>query len=369
MFPTVVKPEGGYVMKKYTGTLIVVILLVFACFVNIQAAYEKADITVIYQGTVLSFDPPPLIKDGYVFFPIEDLLAGIGVGHGWDADTFTVIGTLGGNTLEIPLRNLAYIVNGTRLTVPAFLLPFVDNYRTYVYLDYIVQGFDLDVDWNAETSTIILYEKVINVRRVYIEMDRTTHKTGVPVNFNVTVTPDNATDKNVVLSLDKPTAVLHGLNTITGRSSGAVTITATASNGVTGVRTVTFIDLEEYADEVFRLVNEERRSRGLPSFSASPALDRAAFTRADELIRVFSHDRPDGRSPFTALDENSVRYRAAGENIAAGQRTPAAVVADWMNSPGHRANILERSFNGLGVGVSMDNNGRLHWAQLFIGSN
>jgi len=122
---------------------------------------------------------------------------------------------------------------------------------------------------------------------------------------------------------------------------------------------------EAFAAEVLRLVNEEREKAGLAGLSAGPAaLDAAANLRVQEISVYFSHSRPDGSSCFTALAEQGAAYAACGENIASGYATPSAVMAVWMNSPGHRANILG-NYNRLGVGV-YEQNGRLHWAQMFI---
>jgi uncharacterized repeat protein (TIGR02543 family) len=87
--------------------------------------------------------------------------------------------------------------------------------------------------------------------------------------------------------------------------------------------------------------------------------------RARELMQVYSHNRPDGRSCFTVLTEHGVDSSASAENIAMGQRTPEEVMRGWMNSPGHRAAILGSNYNSLGVGVAIDSNGRVHWVQLF----
>jgi len=86
----------------------------------------------------------------------------------------------------------------------------------------------------------------------------------------------------------------------------------------------------------------------------------AAQVRAKEIKTSFSHTRPDGRSCFTALDEAGASYMGAGENIAIGQRTPEQVVNDWMNSEGHRKNILNSNFKYIGVGVD-----GTAWTQLF----
>lgn len=117
-----------------------------------------------------------------------------------------------------------------------------------------------------------------------------------------------------------------------------------------------------YAAQVIELVNEERAKEGLSALQSDEKAAAAAQVRAEEILVSFSHTRPDGRSCFTALDEAGASYRTAGENIALGQRTPEEVVNAWMDSEGHRKNILSSSFKAIGVGYS--ENG---WVQLFIG--
>lgn len=119
-----------------------------------------------------------------------------------------------------------------------------------------------------------------------------------------------------------------------------------------------------YAAEVLRLVNDIRAQNGLSLLTSTTALQNAAQARTAEIATSFSHTRPNGKSCFTILGEHGVSYRAAGENIAMGQKTPAAVVDAWMNSEGHRANILNASFTQLGVGYDASRSG---WVQLFIG--
>ena len=121
---------------------------------------------------------------------------------------------------------------------------------------------------------------------------------------------------------------------------------------------------DAYAVEVVRLVNEERAKQGLSALRMDASVTAAAQVRAREIVSTFSHTRPDGRKCFTALEEAGVRYRGAGENIAYGQPSPAAVVNAWMNSPGHRANILNANFTTIGVGHHTA--GSTHyWTQFF----
>lgn len=120
-----------------------------------------------------------------------------------------------------------------------------------------------------------------------------------------------------------------------------------------------------YILRIVELVNEERAKAGLHSVTLDTAASQAAYVRAKEIVKSFSHTRPDGRSCFTALTEAQVRYRLAGENIAWGQRTPEQVMEGWMNSPGHRANILRESFTHIGVGYYQEN-GVNYWTQMFF---
>lgn len=119
-----------------------------------------------------------------------------------------------------------------------------------------------------------------------------------------------------------------------------------------------------YANAVLNLVNKYRKQNGLASVKLDSALSGAASTRAKEIISSFSHTRPNGSSCFTVLSENGISYNGAGENIAYGQSSPDEVMTAWMNSAGHRANILNASFTHLGVGV-YESGGTLYWTQLF----
>ncbi len=123
--------------------------------------------------------------------------------------------------------------------------------------------------------------------------------------------------------------------------------------------------ISNYSNQVLQLVNQERAKEGLKALTTASALTSASNKRAQETMQSFSHTRPNGSSFFTALTEFGVKYSAAGENIAYGQRTPQEVVTAWMNSPGHRANIMNGSFGKLGVGVYQASNGTIYWAQLF----
>ena len=130
--------------------------------------------------------------------------------------------------------------------------------------------------------------------------------------------------------------------------------------------TVSEESVHPYVTEILNLVNEERAKAGLSALTLDMNITAAANVRAKEIKQSFSHTRPDGSSFSTALKEQGVSYRGSGENIAWGQKSPEQVMNGWMNSDGHRANILNKNFTSMGVGYHQDENGVNYWVQLFI---
>ncbi|WP_312105604.1 CAP domain-containing protein [Lachnoclostridium sp.] len=120
-----------------------------------------------------------------------------------------------------------------------------------------------------------------------------------------------------------------------------------------------------YAQQVVKLVNEERAKNGLSALTIDKSVESAALVRSKEIEKSFSHTRPNGSSFSTALKEQGVGFMGAGENIAWGQKSPEEVMNGWMNSEGHRANILNPKFTKIGVGYYKNSNGTNYWTQLF----
>ena len=118
------------------------------------------------------------------------------------------------------------------------------------------------------------------------------------------------------------------------------------------------------ASEVVRLTNSARSKNGYAALVEDGVPSEAAAVRAREIARSFSHTRPSGASFSSALSESGVSYLRAGENIASGQKSASEVVNAWMNSPGHRANILNSSYSRIGS-ASVNIDGTLYWVQLF----
>lgn len=121
------------------------------------------------------------------------------------------------------------------------------------------------------------------------------------------------------------------------------------------------------AEAILKLVNQERSKAGVPALTLSDQLTNIAYIKAKDMAdkNYFSHQSPTYGSPFDMLKKFGVSYTAAGENIAAGQKTAEEVMNSWMNSSGHKANILNKNYTQLGVGFYRGGQYGTEWVQLF----
>ncbi|MGR3777391.1 serine protease [Bacillus cereus] len=123
--------------------------------------------------------------------------------------------------------------------------------------------------------------------------------------------------------------------------------------------------LSEFEQRVVELTNAERTKQGLPALKIDTELSKVARIKSEDMQKnnYFDHNSPTYGSPFDMMKKFGISYKSAGENIAQGQRTPEEVVQAWMNSAGHRANILNSGFTHIGVGYVESGN---YWTQQFI---
>ena len=176
------------------------------------------------------------------------------------------------------------------------------------------------------------------------------------------------TDKDYVGAVSKkyvkaiyPSSSSSG-NTSSGTTSGS---SSTGNSWTSGTQTSSMNSDEK---EVFDLINKQRTNNGLPSLQNDSEVQRIARIKAQDMVNnnYFSHNSPTYGSPFDMMKSFKVSYKTAGENIAANSSNSSAVTA-WMNSSGHKANILNSSFNYTGIGVvSSPRYGKMY-VQMFIG--
>ncbi|MDF2614459.1 MAG: hypothetical protein K0S71_2245 [Clostridia bacterium] len=144
------------------------------------------------------------------------------------------------------------------------------------------------------------------------------------------------------------------------------TTTKTPAATPSAPTTTTNSSVSAYENKVLELVNVERQKAGLAALKMDAALSNVARMKSADMQakKYFDHTSPTYGSPFDMMKKFGITYKTAGENIAMGQRTPEEVVKAWMNSPGHRANILKASFTHIGVGYVANGN---YWTQMFVG--
>lgn len=170
------------------------------------------------------------------------------------------------------------------------------------------------------------------------------------------------------LSIAKQAAKAQPNTTVTEKTSPSTPSakTPTEKNNTTAPATSkTGSSLKAYEQQVVDLTNKERAKYGLPPLKVDPTLSKMARDKANDMAvnHYFSHTSPTYGSPFDMMKQYGIQFTAAGENIAEGQRTPEEVVNGWMNSEGHRANILNKDYTHIGVGYV--ENGNI-WTQEFI---
>lgn len=170
----------------------------------------------------------------------------------------------------------------------------------------------------------------------------------------------NSTDLAKTGATDKGAPATNKMNTANKQDTTAANTKANAE------KTEASASVSAYEKEVVELTNTERAKQGLPALTLDTELSKVARVKSEDMSKnnYFDHTSPTYGSPFDMMKQFGVSYKAAGENIAKGQTTPEQVVKAWMNSEGHRANILSSKFTHIGVGYVADGN---YWTQQFIG--
>ncbi|NLL76994.1 MAG: transporter [Clostridiales bacterium] len=178
-----------------------------------------------------------------------------------------------------------------------------------------------------------------------------------------TPTPDTSAPATSTPTPDTSAPVTNTPTPNTNNQGKGTTTPSTSNQGSGSSGSETNAE-KSYVEQVVDLVNAERAKEGLSALTMTDELNAAALVRAKETTKSFSHTRPNGSSFSTVLKENGISYRGAGENIAWGQSTPEEVVKAWMNSAGHRANIMNKNYTSIGVGYYLNGN-TPYWSQLF----
>ena len=212
---------------------------------------------------------------------------------------------------------------------------------------------------NALSKTC--YNKVMTIKSVYIYVNGVKFK--LPLTPNCPNLPSKPNNPSTTPE-QKPDSTPNNPNTAPEQKPDSA-----PSNPNTTPEQKPSTDFSSYQQQVLDLVNAERAKRGISALTLDSSLSSIATKKSQDMVNknYFDHTSPTYGSPFDMMKQFGISYRTAGENIAKGQKTPQEVVAAWMNSEGHRKNILNPNFTNLGVGIAKDSNKTTYWTQMFIG--
>jgi len=225
---------------------------------------------------------------------------------------------------------------------------FVNNCKSYNNMAYILNAKDLQIiiDEQAPTQVLVPAETQVS------------NETQVPAETKAPVQTQAAT-KAKVITEPQITPPIQATTPIQAATS------APKSDSLNSVSAGS--NFNAFQKKVIDIVNKERATAGLGTLAENADSDKIATLKSEDMVKLnyFSHTSPTYGSPFEMLTHFNISYTAAGENIAYGQSTPDDVMTAWMNSPGHRANILNSNYTQIGVGIALKANGQLVWTQTF----
>ncbi len=219
--------------------------------------------------------------------------------------------------------------------------------------------------YNVSVDEISRLNKLENPAKIYVGQKL---YVPVPSKPNTNDKPETANTKPPQNGTGAATTDEPSTGTITKPPSSNTSGSGSTSSGdKTPLKPPTNNTDNAMAKKVLDLVNIERKKAGLSPLKLNTEVTSVAQVKSDDMAKngYFDHNSPTYGSPFAMLTSFGVSYRTAGENIAKGQQTPEAVMKAWMNSTGHRENILSPKFKELGVGYTA-NNGSPVWVQIFV---
>lgn len=295
-------------MKKFR----VISIILLAALFTVMPAYADDAVSVTIDGQPVIFaDQAPVIVDGRTLIPVRGVFEQIGFEVEWHYDARQAELTRDDNVIVITIDSSIFTVNGVNhiLDVPAQII----GGRTMLPIRAVLESVNYEVDWDAATRTVL-----ISSMYVYAGIEQ------------ITIPNRRLTDAEIAEWIE-----------IYNSSGGA--------NG--------------FELEVIRLVNIERAREGIASLQADPVLMMAARFKSQSMydLDYFSHTSPVYGS-FVNISREVFGFsaRAMAENLALGQRTPEAVIQSWMNSAGHRRNLMNPSYTIIGVGFHEN-----RWTQKF----
>ena len=234
--------------------------------------------------------------------------------------------------------------------------PVIMNDSTLVPFRAIFERLGMEVEWDSTDKSVIAYNDdtaiglIVGYDTMFVNDDE----------VQLIAPPTIINDRTLV----PLRAISEAVGAYVGWDGETRTVTINTGGKEAGTQPA---QSDVRAEQVLALVNAERAKYGMGPVSWDSSLAAVAEKHCADMIArgFFDHNNPDGETPFDRLDKANIGYWMAGENIAAGQSTPEAAMKDWMNSQGHRQNILNASYKSLGVAVLDGGTYGTYWVQVF----
>ena len=349
-------------IKKYIRISAVILIML----ISLPAA-AKNEITVYVNNKTVVFDTPPFIEQERTLVPIRAITEAMGFDVEWNKYDRTAVISNSAKSVSVTVDSNYIDVydygNGTNKVVYIDVPAAIKNSRTYIPLRAVSEAFDAEVQWFGTAGMITIdYNPPAETSHETVDYDYEPVTEKNPVTDGDTAREpeiNSDTDYNTVKEPENTDDEIGNNSEIDNYEDWTI------PDGYDEPKEV--FNLEEYVGRVIDLVNEERANVGLPELKEDKRLDAVAQGHSEDMAEndFFDHTNLQGKSPFDRLSDNNIRFMAAGENIAWGHTSPEEVVEGWMESTGHRENILSENFGKIGVGIAESSYNTFYWTQVF----
>ena len=339
------------------------LLLICGMLFTSATVHAEKNVNVYLNGNALTFDQQPIIHNDMTFVPVRKIFEAFGMEVDWNSENQSVYACNDDTEISMSIDNNEMCVNGDCIQLDA--APFLSGGRAFVPLRAISEALKCKVEWNGVSGSVIIIGGGILKPTAAPTAKPTAQPTTQPTAAPTAKPTAKPTAQPTAAPTVKPTAQPTTQPTAAPTAKPTAQPTTQPTAAPTTKPTTTESAMEQ---EVFELVNKVRVENGLHTLKWAEDLAEIARAHCADMINrgFFSHTNPDGESPFDRLKNNGIAYRSAAENIAYGQKDAQEVMNSWMNSSGHRANILSKTVKEIGIGAVKNTRGTIYWTQMFV---
>lgn len=333
--------KGFFIMKKLLSVAAAVCVLSASV-----SGYAACNIKISGRSSSPLCGALSYNSNGSTMVPFRSICEALGANVSWDAATNTASAECSGKTVSFRIGDRQILTDNGTVELPTVSCN--RNGSAYVPLRALCEALGCNVKWDQASSDITVEPQ---------ENENCENDGSCPD------TPSQNSQPSLPQNIFN-----HFFGNGSSSNSGSQQAQSYPSAPVPA-ETPSSNTESSYELQVLDLVNEQRSNYGLAPLSYSTELEAVAYMHSKDMAQnnYFDHTNLSGQSPFDRIKAAGISYRSAAENIAAGQRTPQEVVNSWMNSSGHRANILNSSVTKMGVGIYSGGSYGIYWTQLFIG--